>query len=67
MSDSNYVRQRDTSAAHGQTRDLTYPPLPEALTVPVYDNHTHLEIADASRPSTSPSTSTGRAPSASAA
>ncbi|HEX7834249.1 MAG TPA: TatD family hydrolase [Pseudolysinimonas sp.] len=23
-----------------------YPPLPEALVVPVYDNHTHLEIAD---------------------
>ncbi|MFD1714408.1 TatD family hydrolase [Amnibacterium flavum] len=26
--------------------DLDYPPLPEALTVTVYDNHTHLEIAD---------------------
>ncbi|MDQ0745397.1 TatD family hydrolase [Clavibacter sp. Sh2141] len=50
MSDSNYVRQRDTTAVHGQTRDLTYPPLPEALTVPVYDNHTHLEIADGESP-----------------
>ena len=27
-------------------RDLNYPPLPEPLVVPVYDNHTHLEIAD---------------------
>jgi TatD DNase family protein len=26
------------------TDDLEYPPLPEALTVPVYDNHTHLEM-----------------------
>ncbi|MEO6828049.1 MAG: TatD family hydrolase [Microbacteriaceae bacterium] len=26
-------------------RDRSYPPLPEALVVPVYDNHTHLEIA----------------------
>ncbi|WP_345375311.1 TatD family hydrolase [Frondihabitans cladoniiphilus] len=25
---------------------MTYPPLPSALTVPVYDNHTHLEIQD---------------------
>ncbi|MEX1078455.1 MAG: TatD family hydrolase [Homoserinimonas sp.] len=24
--------------------DTTYPPLPEALVVPVYDNHTHLEL-----------------------
>ncbi len=23
--------------------DLTYPPLPEPLAVPVYDNHTHLD------------------------
>jgi TatD DNase family protein len=27
-------------------RDLSYPPLPEALRVGVYDNHTHLEISD---------------------
>src|SRR5688572_17424535 len=25
--------------------DLSYPPLPEALLVPVYDNHTHLDPA----------------------
>jgi TatD DNase family protein len=40
-----HVRSRDTSA-DGQPRDLEYPPLPEALVVGVYDNHTHLEIAD---------------------
>lgn len=51
MSDANtgstaHVRTR------GQTegRELSYPPLPEALTVPVYDNHTHLEIADGDNP-----------------
>jgi TatD DNase family protein len=31
-------------------RDLEFPPLPEPLTVPVYDNHTHLEIADGENP-----------------
>ena len=40
------IRQRDTSSEQGKTRDLSYPPLPSALTVGVYDNHTHLEIAD---------------------
>ncbi|WP_291052370.1 TatD family hydrolase [Herbiconiux sp.] len=30
--------------------DQAYPPLPEALVVPVYDNHTHLEIADGDDP-----------------
>ncbi len=30
----------------GEREQLDYPPLPEALTVGVYDNHTHLEIAD---------------------
>jgi TatD DNase family protein len=28
-------------------RDTSYPPLPEALVVPVYDNHTHLDPSDA--------------------
>ncbi|MDH6180255.1 TatD DNase family protein [Microbacteriaceae bacterium SG_E_30_P1] len=37
-----FVRQRDTEGR----KELEYPPLPEALTVGVYDNHTHLEIAD---------------------
>ena len=27
-------------------RDLEFPPLPEPLAIPVYDNHTHLGIAD---------------------
>jgi TatD DNase family protein len=40
------IRRRDNTAG----RDLSYPPLPEALTVPVYDNHTHLEIADGEQP-----------------
>jgi TatD DNase family protein len=31
-------------------RDLEFPPAPEPLTVPVYDNHTHLEIADGDNP-----------------
>jgi len=31
-------------------RDLEFPPLPEPLTVTVYDNHTHLEIADGENP-----------------
>jgi TatD DNase family protein len=31
-------------------RDLEFPPLPEPLTIPVYDNHTHLEIADGENP-----------------
>ena len=38
-----HIRHRETE---GSTRDLEYPPLPEALTVGVYDNHTHLEISD---------------------
>jgi len=37
-----FVRQRSIEGR----KDLEYPPLPEALTVGVYDNHTHLEIAD---------------------
>ncbi|GAA4267645.1 TatD family hydrolase [Frondihabitans peucedani] len=51
MSDSNgagdaaHLRRRSDESG-GQKRDLSYPPLPPALTVPVYDNHTHLEIED---------------------
>ena len=47
---SAYIRHRDTSTELGQSRDLSYPPLPEALVVPVYDNHTHLEISDGDNP-----------------
>jgi TatD DNase family protein len=50
VSESQYIRQRESRAEHGQTRDLSYPPLPEALVVGTYDNHTHLEIADGDNP-----------------
>ncbi|MEO7349292.1 MAG: TatD family hydrolase [Terrimesophilobacter sp.] len=50
MSESNYIRQRDITSEHGQTRDLSYPPLPEPLPVAVYDNHAHLEISDGDNP-----------------
>jgi TatD DNase family protein len=46
----SHVRSRDTSPADGQTRNLEYPPLPQALVVGVYDNHTHLEISDGENP-----------------
>ncbi|HEV7566548.1 MAG TPA: TatD family hydrolase [Microbacteriaceae bacterium] len=46
MSDPAHVRHRHSA----EGRDLSYPPLPEALVVPVYDNHTHLEIADGDDP-----------------
>ncbi|MBT1633952.1 TatD family hydrolase [Curtobacterium flaccumfaciens] len=42
----SHVRSRGDGGAGGSKRDLTYPPLPQALVVPVYDNHTHMEIAD---------------------
>lgn len=50
MSESKYIRQRDNTSEHGQTRDLSYPPLPEPLPVAVYDNHAHLEISDGDNP-----------------
>ncbi|WP_353114563.1 TatD family hydrolase [Microbacterium sp.] len=37
-----YVQRRDSEGR----KDLRYPPPPEPLRVPVYDNHAHLEIAD---------------------
>lgn len=43
-----HVRAR--AIMEGTTRDLSYPPSPEPLAVPVYDNHTHLEIADGENP-----------------
>jgi TatD DNase family protein len=39
------------------TDDLAYPPLPEPLTVPVYDNHTHLDHLPV-KPSTESGTTT---------
>ncbi|MDD7929438.1 TatD family hydrolase [Microbacterium thalli] len=44
---SQYVRQRSQAA-----RDVRWPEAPEPLTVPVYDNHTHLEIEDGDEPRT---------------
>lgn len=41
-----FLRARE--APQGPPRE--YPPLPEALVVPVYDNHTHLEMADGGEP-----------------
>ena len=49
MSDSAYIRERKTDEGSGK-RDLSYPPAPEALPVGIYDNHTHLEIADGENP-----------------
>lgn len=37
-----HIRSREP----GDRGEQTYPPLPEALVVPVYDNHTHLEVAN---------------------
>ncbi len=39
---SQYVRERSVDGR----RDVSYPPAPEPLGIPVYDNHTHLEIED---------------------
>lgn len=42
----SFLRRRETEGRG----DLEYPPLPEALTVGVYDNHAHLEFADGDNP-----------------
>ncbi|MBN9607648.1 MAG: TatD family hydrolase [Actinomycetales bacterium] len=42
------MRARERSGEAATPSD--YPPLPEALVVPVYDNHTHLEIEDGVEP-----------------
>lgn len=41
-----FIRQRHRSADETASEKLQYPPLPEPLAGVVYDNHTHLEIAD---------------------
>ena len=41
---SQYVRERHNDGR----RDVRWPDAPEPLTVPVYDNHAHLEIGRAS-------------------
>ncbi|KAA9394598.1 TatD family deoxyribonuclease [Kocuria coralli] len=38
--------RRDESSESGHTRDLTFPPAPEPLPVPVVDNHTHMDTQD---------------------
>ena len=42
MTDEAFLRARERPA----DQPAEYPPLPEALVVPVYDNHTHMEIED---------------------
>lgn len=46
----NYIRVRNRTTDEGSSRDLSYPEVPEPLEVGVYDNHTHLEIADGENP-----------------
>ena len=46
LTPSQHPNRRDTVQESGHTRVLEYPPLPEPLPVPCYDNHTHLEIED---------------------
>jgi len=43
---SGYIRERHNDGS----RDVRWPGLPEPLAVPVYDNHTHLEISDGDEP-----------------
>ena len=50
MTEAEFIRQRSVSTEAGASRDLSYAPLPEALVVGVYDNHTHLEISDGDNP-----------------
>lgn len=46
---SEFVRTRKSYDGKEKSKRL-YPPLPEALEVGTYDNHTHLEIADGDQP-----------------
>ncbi len=50
MTEAEFIRSRSVSTEAGASRDLSYAPLPEALVVGVYDNHTHLEISDGDNP-----------------
>lgn len=47
---SEHIRQRQLKDADGTRQKLSYPELPEPLSVGTYDNHTHLEIADGDQP-----------------
>jgi len=50
VTEAEFIRARSVSTEAGASRDLSYAPLPEALVVGVYDNHTHLEISDGDNP-----------------
>ena len=50
MTEAEFIRQRHSHSEAGLARDLSYAPLPEALVVGVYDNHSHLEISDGESP-----------------
>jgi TatD DNase family protein len=50
VTEAEFIRQRHSHSEAGLARDLSYAPLPEALVVGVYDNHTHLEISDGESP-----------------
>ena len=45
-----HIRQRGADSGDSGRPDRSYPPLPEPLEVGVYDNHTHLELADGEHP-----------------
>jgi TatD DNase family protein len=47
---NEHIRSRQFFDADGNRKNLSYPELPEPLTVGTYDNHTHLEIADGDQP-----------------
>ena len=40
------TQRRRAEGGSGTKRDLEFPPAPEPLPFPVYDNHTHFDIAD---------------------
>lgn len=47
---NEHIRSRQFFDADGTRKKLSYPELPEPLTIGTYDNHTHLEIADGDQP-----------------
>lgn len=47
---ADHIRTREFFDADGNRKNLSYPELPEPLSVGTYDNHTHLEIADGDQP-----------------
>lgn len=47
---TEHIRNRSFFDADIHRKDMSYPELPEPLTIGTYDNHTHLEIADGDQP-----------------